>query len=95
MAGEGRVKLRARSKHDNNVMTLGFIGIPFVSGWAEGPLRDDVKISWFIFKNLSNEVLGHEVSRFGSREFDFRSPAKRAGLRKSRERSISLSGPWR
>jgi hypothetical protein len=58
IAAEGRVRLRARSKHDDN-MTLDFIGIPFVSGWAEGPLRDDIKISWFIFKHLSNKVLGY------------------------------------
>jgi len=92
MAGEGRVKLRARSKHDDTMtMTLDFIGIPFVSGWAEGPLGDNVKISWFIFKNLSNEVLDYEVSRFGLRGFDFRNPALLAELRKSRERSNSLS----
>jgi hypothetical protein len=40
--GEGSVRLRARNKH-NNKTTLSFIGIPFVSDWTEGPLRDNTK----------------------------------------------------
>jgi hypothetical protein len=64
--GEGRVRIKARNRHSN--MTLNFIGIPFMLSWSECPLRDKVRISWSIFRNLSNRFLGYELDRKGEVE---------------------------
>jgi hypothetical protein len=62
--GEGRVRINARSRHSK--MALSFMGTPFVSRWSKGLLKDNVKISWFIFNNLSTRILVNELN--GKRE---------------------------